>query len=60
MTLYIQWTNETETSIQSYFSAPQDPEVWEYQGAIECADPRWADYYNAQPALIQQFLPAPV
>lgn len=56
-TIYVQFSDDTATTIISCFSCPQDPEVWPNQGAVESNDSRWKTYYDAQSSFIQGFLP---
>lgn len=58
-TIYVQFSDDTDTTIISYFSCPQDPDVWPNQGTIESNDPRWKTYYDQQSPFIQGFMPAP-
>lgn len=53
-TLYVQFTDTTNTTINGWFAWP-DPSYT----AIESNDPRWLTYYNAQGAWLQAQLPAP-
>ena len=57
--LYVQFADDTEEVIISYFGSPNDPEVWPNQGTVEQSDPRWKTYWDAQPILIQRMLPLP-
>ena len=59
-TLYVQFTDETETKIIAYFVAPQDPVIWPNNGTVEQSDQRWHDYYYSQPEWAQAYLPTPL
>lgn len=51
--------NSDKTEVAVYFASPQDPEIYPGYGVIESSDPRWREYYNAQPELLQRGLPSP-
>jgi len=57
--LYVQFTDDTEEMIISYFGSPNDPAVWPNQGTVEQSDPRWSVYFNEQPIILQRLLPPP-
>lgn len=57
--LYVQFADESEEVIISYFGSPNDPDVWPNQGTVDTSDPRWAVYWNGLPILLQRMLPAP-
>ncbi|MDR5815780.1 hypothetical protein QCE62_19525 [Caballeronia sp. LZ033] len=58
-TIYVQFSDDTDTTIISYFSCPQDPDVWANQGTIDSSDPRWKVYFDAQSPFIQGLIPNP-
>lgn len=57
-TIYVQFSDETESTVVGYFGGPQDEDTHPHQGTIETSDQRWKDYVSAQPATIQKLLPA--
>lgn len=59
MSLYVQFSDATETVIVSFFACPQDPKVWPNQGSIETNDARWKTYYDSQPTNFQHVFPVP-
>jgi hypothetical protein len=59
MDLYVQFSDETETIIIGFASAPQPPETWPIQGVVTTADARWKTYYEAASDFQKQFLPSP-
>lgn len=58
-TVNVQFSDSSESTIISYFSSPQDPEVWPNTGTVETTDARWKTYYEAQSPNIQPYLPSP-
>lgn len=56
--LYVQFADETEEVIISYFGGPQPVEDWPNQGTVDTSDPRWKTYYSTLPQQLQQVLPA--
>ena len=56
-TIYVQFSDETESTVVSYFGGPQDEDAYPHQGPIDTSDKRWEDYVTAQPASIQKLLP---
>ncbi|AIS96803.1 hypothetical protein BTHA_2670 [Burkholderia thailandensis MSMB59] len=59
-TIYVQFSDSTETSICSYFSNPQDPDVYHNQGEVDLSDPRYKEFYASLPEFVQRDLPTPV
>lgn len=58
-TLYVQFSDETETVIQSVFANPQDPEIYPNQGEVDTSDERYRAFYNSLPLIIRNGLPEP-
>jgi hypothetical protein len=58
-TVNVQFADATDETIVSFFGCPQDPAAWPNQGTVETSDPRWKTYFDAQPELVQTFLPEP-
>lgn len=58
--LNVQFTDATETRIQSWFLSPQDPGKMENLGTVEADDPRWKAFYESVPEYMRQCFPAPV
>ncbi|WP_175765098.1 hypothetical protein [Burkholderia ambifaria] len=46
-TLYVQFSDSTESEVVAYFSAQQELEVYQNLGVIDASDARWATFYNA-------------
>ncbi len=44
MTLYVQFSDSTETEIVSVFCGPQDPDIHSNLGEVEGDDPRYLDF----------------
>lgn len=57
--LNVQFSDDTEKQIVSWFASPQDPTVYPHQGEVTTGDARWHAYYDAQPPMIQALLPTP-
>lgn len=57
--VHVQFADETETTIVSYFGSPQDPAIYPNYADIDTSDPRWHAYYNSLPDWLQPWLPTP-
>lgn len=44
--IFVSFTDSTETVIGSSFTCPQDPSVWPYQGAVQDTDSRYQAFIN--------------
>jgi len=60
MSIKVMFTDAAEKTIIAYFSGPQDPKYYDNLGAVESDDPRWKDFYDLQPALVQDVLPTTI
>jgi hypothetical protein len=58
-TLCVQFSDDTEKSIISYFGSQQDPSVYLGCGTVETSDVRWVTFYNGLSFSMQTALPAP-
>lgn len=58
-TIYVQFSDDTETLIVSIFGGPQDPEYWPNQGQVEASDPRYKVFYDALPDCVKEYWPVP-
>ena len=45
-TLYVQFSDSTQTAIIATFSSPQDPTVYPNQGTLDSEDPIYLEYIN--------------
>lgn len=50
MTIYVQFSDETETKIIMTFAGPQNPEYWNNLGEVEENDPRYLEWLNPTPS----------
>jgi hypothetical protein len=57
-TLNVQFADETNAVITSYFGSPQDPAIYPNQGTVESDDPRWMPFCEAVPSIARAGLPA--
>ncbi|MFJ1214530.1 hypothetical protein [Burkholderia pyrrocinia] len=57
-TLNVQFSDSAESKVVAYFSAQQDPAVYENLGTIEASDARWSAFYQSAGGA-QSGLPAP-
>lgn len=59
--IHVQFADDTESGIVSYFPCPQDPKVFQHLGVVEASDPRWHAYYEqlADAGLPLEGVPAP-
>lgn len=48
MTMYVQFTDVTQTAIGAVFSCAQDPEIYLHQGEVEDDDPRYVAYIGGE------------
>lgn len=58
-TIYVQFSDATNTQIINVFGVPQDPAIYPNQGIIESSNPIWKAYYDAEPSFMQAALPTP-
>jgi hypothetical protein len=45
--MFVQFTNDKNTEIQSAFGGPQDPDAYPNQGEIEDSDPRYITFIES-------------
>ncbi len=57
--LNVQFTDETESKIQSWYLSPQDADAIPNLGTVEADDPRWKAFYESVPEYMRQCFPAP-
>lgn len=55
----VQFADDSDTVIVSYFGAPQDPSNFPNLGTVDVSDERWKTYFAVQPPWVQPYLPAP-
>ncbi|MDN0096583.1 hypothetical protein [Yersinia rohdei] len=58
--MHVQFADDTEAVIVSYFCCPQDPIYYSFLGEVEVDDPRWHVFYEKMPDYIQFYLPTPI
>ena len=58
-TVYVQFSDGTETAISSVFDYAQDESQWKNQGQIPSDDPRYKAFYNSLSPLVQQSMITP-
>ncbi|WP_285417331.1 hypothetical protein [Pseudomonas sp. efr-133-TYG-5] len=49
--IYVQFTDEQQTAIQSTFSCPQDPVTWLRQGQVADTDSRYLAFLERCPGI---------
>jgi hypothetical protein len=59
-TIYVQFTDSTETTIRAAFTNAQNATAYPNQGTVTDSDPRWATFYDAIPIGAQSGWPTPV
>lgn len=59
-TLNVQFADNAEAIIISYFGAPQNSSVYENVGTVDTSDAKWKTYFESQPVWAQPYLPAPI
>ena len=52
--IFVQFTDETQTSVMAVLGCPQDPEAWPNQGVLEETDERYLSF------LVPPEVPAPI
>lgn len=57
--LIVQFTDETESKIQSWYLSPQDSDAIPNLGAVEADDPRWKVFYESVPEFMRECFPEP-
>ena len=55
----VQFADDSEESIVSYFPGPQDPSAFPHQGTVESSDQRWATFYEILDPFTRSLLPSP-
>lgn len=58
-TIYAQFADDSLQVIIGIVGGPQDPDVWPNVEAIPSDDPRYVDYYDAQPSMVKQYMVVP-
>ncbi|WP_145547739.1 hypothetical protein [Yersinia massiliensis] len=58
--LYVQFSDETETVIVSWFCCEQSPEYYSYLGEVYADDQRYILFFDNLPDSVKPFLPQPV
>ncbi|ARB84108.1 hypothetical protein CEQ36_21590 [Yersinia intermedia] len=59
MVLYVQFSDETETTIITWFASPQSSSNFNFLGEVEPSDGRWVAFYDATPAFAINSIPKP-
>lgn len=57
--IFVQFSDSNGSKITSIFCSPQDPTVWQNQGAVALSDPRYATYYDSLPDSVKALVPHP-
>lgn len=57
--IYVQFSDSSESKIASIFCCPQDPTIWENQGAVDASDSRYVTYYDSLPDSVKALVPHP-
>ncbi len=59
VTLYVQFTDSTETVVSSVFPCPQDADLYPNQGEMETSDARYKAFFESLPPVSQTYIPRP-
>lgn len=59
MILYVQFKDDTEGEVVSYFMCQQNPDFYQFLGEIDTSDERWKNYYESLPPYAQELIPEP-
>ncbi|MBB1632275.1 hypothetical protein A9975_15570 [Cupriavidus sp. UME77] len=55
----VQFEDESQGIVVSYFLGPQDPQLIPNVGTVKSDDPRWKAFYDGISGFIRQSLPSP-
>lgn len=58
--LYVQFFDETETVIVSWFCYQQSPEYYSFLGEVYADDIRYITYFESLPEWLRPLLPHPI
>lgn len=53
--VYVQFTDDENTTVKAIFGCPQDSVTYPNQSVISDSDPRYMDYYNQLPEMSRKF-----
>lgn len=56
----VQFSDNKKTEIVAYFCGVNSAKSWANLGEVSESDPRWLEYYNAQPLILRRLLPEPL
>lgn len=60
MPIYVQFKDESETEIVSWFGGKPKPDSEPHLGEVEASDQRYKDFYDKRPDCIRDSMPTPV
>ncbi len=55
----VQFADESEAKIVSYFAGPQDSAEYPNQGTVQTDDDRWKAFYETVSSEIRPYVPSP-
>ncbi|MFP1871898.1 hypothetical protein ACLEDV_08020 [Lonsdalea quercina] len=58
-TIYVQFSDDSESEIVSLFGNPQDEKYWPHQGTVDISDARYKAYYEKMPEIARENWPVP-
>ncbi|MFP1728043.1 hypothetical protein ACLEDY_05375 [Lonsdalea quercina] len=58
-TIYVQFSDDSESEIVSLFGNPQDEKYWPHQGTVDSSDARYKTYYENMPEIARENWPVP-
>lgn len=58
--LYVQFSDEIETIIVSWFCCPQSPEYYSFLDEVYADDQRYINFYDSMPEFIRAGMPSPI
>jgi hypothetical protein len=59
MQINVQFSDDTETTVVSYFAGPQNAVEWANLGVVDTSDARYKSFYDSMPSAAQQGMPSP-
>lgn len=57
--IYVQFSDEKETSVVSWYSAKPKPESEPFLGEVKADDPRYKKYYDESSDFVREVMPKP-
>jgi hypothetical protein len=59
ITINVQFSDGSDTSVVSYFACAQDPSTYQNLGVVDSDNTKWAEFYNSLSVMMQNGMPTP-